>query len=526
MNSKIHNKVLIADDDPAMLRLLTTHLKSGGYEVITAENGIEALKLAAEECPSYLITDWEMPEMDGLELCRRVRELDLEHYLYIVFLTGRSDERDLVSAIDAGADDFLTKPLRKHELLARLTAGVRVLQLETHLLELADHDALSGLLLRRPFGTFLKKEWHRSRRYKIPLSALMLDIDFFKQVNDTYGHPAGDSVIQGVAKILQDNSRECDIICRYGGEEFCVLLPETNEASAAIWAESVRKRIENETFSIGTKQLQVTISMGLAEILADMEDQQELVDLADQCLLAAKEQGRNRVVTHRELCQSRNMDDSDNDKLDGIFANDVMIPLVHCLRPDWSFTQGAAYFIRYRVSSAPVTDQDGNLLGIVSEKDLMSIAHRSDASDRHLADVMRANVITFDYDAPMVQVLRFLTRASMRSVVITSDGKPVGLITRSTLVRWFIENEWKSEGLIIAPNDAFDDAPDEEEDTMLKLVSLLGEETDRMNRYLLDFPATEDVAPIVGGASRMQQLIEELLAGAGSRNRVGGGLPF
>ncbi|HJN09627.1 MAG TPA: diguanylate cyclase [Pirellulaceae bacterium] len=190
----------------------------------------------------------------------------------------------MVSAIGAGADDFLKKPVRTAELLARLMAGSRILELEARLHDLADHDGLTGLLLRRPFGRFSEQEWQRSIRDRLSLSAVMVDIDHFKQVNDIHGHPAGDAVIRQVANLMCESAGNSDIICRYGGEEFCILLPETDEASAMAWAERLRRRVADARISVGGTDLQVTISLGVAEMLAEMEDKDELLGLADQCL--------------------------------------------------------------------------------------------------------------------------------------------------------------------------------------------------------------------------------------------------
>ena len=382
------NKVLVADDDPAILRVLTALLESAGYVVHAASDGRQALELVERHQPSYLITDWNMPAINGVNLCRRVRQLELPGYVYIVFLTVRTGQDDLSAAMEAGADDFLHKPLRKEELLVRLSAGTRILRLESRLSQLATHDPLTELPTRRAFGSLLGKEWDRSRRYRLPLSAVMLDIDFFKRINDTHGHLAGDEVIRGVVRLLRQHSRSSDILCRYGGEEFVALLPETDESSAAIWAERLRHRVAEEKFLLRGGSVDVTVSLGVTEMLAEMENKEELLAMVDQCLLAAKERGRNRVVPLRALTDASGLNDDDPAHagpargsaagelgLHGVLARDAMIPLVHCVGPDWSIARATAYFLQYRVSSVPVTDPAGNLLGIISEKDVLGIAH-------------------------------------------------------------------------------------------------------------------------------------------------------
>ena len=264
-------------------------------------------------------------------------------------------------------------------------------------------------------------------------------------------------------------------------------------------------------------------------MLADMEDKDELLALADQCLLDAKRQGRNRTVSLRMLSTNTGQENaSSKSELNDVVAKHAMIPLIYWVRAEWPVVRAAAYFLQYRISSAPVTDADGNLLGIVSEKDVLAIAHDPQAPDRHVNEVMRSNVITYEDDASLAQILSFLTRASMRSVVITSAGKPCGLISRAAIVRWFLDNRWKVGrwGDIGLQHDANGDATADGESTLLNLAGELAEEADRLHRFLQSPRPDHDTVPIIGGASRMQQLIGDLLAGSASGNRTGGGLPF
>jgi two-component system, cell cycle response regulator len=526
------NKVLIADDDPAIVRILQAHLTSGGYEVFAAADGRQALELIEQHHPSYLITDWDMPEVDGVELCRRVRQLDLPGYLYIVFLTSRSGQDDLMGAMEAGADDFLNKPLRKDELLARLGAGARILRLESRLSALAAHDTLSELPTRRAFHVMLSKEWDRAHRYRLPLSVVMFDIDYFKRINDTYGHLVGDEVIRAIAKLLRQQSRTSDVLCRYGGEEFVVLLPETDEASAAIWAERLRQRIADEPILGDHPDIRLTISLGVTEMLAEIEDKEEFLTLVDQCLLAAKEQGRNQVVSFRTLVgHSGHLTSGSSigaSVLEGVLARDAMIPLFHCVGPDWSVAQASAYFLRYRVSSVPVTDAAGNLLGIISEKDVLGIAHTPQAPKRRVDEVMRSNVVVYDEAAPLANILSFLTRAPIRSVVITCQGKPCGLASRAAIVRWFLENRWNArQSDLLAGQSAESGNCDRiEADPMLNsLADQLVEMASELRHYLRAGAAAADPAPLIGGASRMQLLLEELLTASPRFASVQHGLP-
>ncbi|MBW3598131.1 MAG: diguanylate cyclase, partial [Planctomycetes bacterium] len=191
--------VLLVDDDPATLGELTRWLEPAGYRVRGVRDGRAALAAMEAQCPQFLVTDWEPPSVSGREICRWVRSRELPHYVYTVVLTARSRADGLVQGLEAGADDFLTKPAQQDELLARLRAGGRVLELENRLCRLAQRDSLTGLYTQRTFFELLTKEWARSRRYHIPVACVMIDIDYFKRINDTFGHQAGDEAIITVA---------------------------------------------------------------------------------------------------------------------------------------------------------------------------------------------------------------------------------------------------------------------------------------------------------------------------------------
>ena len=286
-----HNQVLLVDDDPTMLRLLSTWLKVAGYEVIQAGDGEEALKLIKERCPDYLITDWEMPQIDGPTLCRTVRDMQLPHYMYVVFLTSRRTSDDVIDALDSGADDFVSKPVQKNELLARMVAGARLLELERRLSFLARSDVLTGLNTRRTFLEFFDKEWDRSQRHGQSLSCVMMDIDYFKRINDVHGHAVGDICLQSVARMLKDNCRTSDVVCRFAGDEFVAMLPETDYRQAGAWAERLRQRIRNHHLQVGDTSTTLTATFGIAEMDKHVKSPKDLLDRADQALLAAKQAG-------------------------------------------------------------------------------------------------------------------------------------------------------------------------------------------------------------------------------------------
>ncbi|MGQ9576126.1 MAG: diguanylate cyclase [Thermoguttaceae bacterium] len=509
--------VLLVDDDPAMLRLVSKWLIGAGYQVESVGDGHQALIALERHCPDFLITDWDMPNMDGLELCRRVRQLELPHYVYVLFLTVKSAPQEVVAGLEVGADDFLPKPIDQAELLARLRAGSRVLALERRLSQMARTDPLTGLLSRRTFFDVLAREWERAKRFSLPMSCVMADLDFFKRVNDLYGHPAGDAILKTVANLLQEGCRASDAVCRYGGEEFCVLLPETREHDAAGWAERLRKRIGSLVFPVGTKELRITCSFGTAQNHADTQTCEQLVDQADQALLCAKRSGRDRVVRFESLCESSELElgqSADQESLfEGTAARHVMTPVVACLREDDSIGQAAEFFLRSRINSTPVADKQGRLAGILSEKDLMAALVSLESWHRPIREVMKPNVICYEEDTPIRTIYEFLCRVTIRRVVITDQGRPTGTISRGTLLRWF-RNLVVAKGLLAhngPPASAGQTEPDRSRRRLSETARELAQQVAALEDRLRSDP-DDPVPSVVGGVTRMQELLDDLLA--------------
>jgi len=287
--------ILAAEDNPVFQSMLRTLLRKWGYDAIMAQNGNEAWQiLESERAPRLAVLDWMMPGMDGVQICRRVRSIGREPYTYIVLLTARTDSEDLVEGMEAGADDYLTKPFNAQELRVRIRAGRRILDLQDALRRQATHDGLTGLLNRNSILGRLAEEMTRSQREARPLSLLMVDLDRFKSVNDTYGHLAGDAVLSEAAARMSAASRCYDGLGRYGGEEFLVILPGCDLASAVLQAERLRESIAATPFILPGQHLGVTCSIGVASVAGGVP--RTLIQRADEALYQAKAQGRNRVV--------------------------------------------------------------------------------------------------------------------------------------------------------------------------------------------------------------------------------------
>jgi len=300
-------KILAAEDNPVFQYMLRSMLTKWGYDVVVAGNGTEALQaLRASDPPRLAILDWMMPGMDGLEVCRQVRATPAEFYIYILLLTARAESGDLVQGMEAGADDYLTKPFNAHELRVRLRAGSRILDLQEQLLKArealrqqATHDSLTGLLNRGSILELLQTELQRSAREQCPLAVLMADLDRFKQINDTHGHLVGDATLRVATQRMKASLRRYDLIGRYGGEEFLIVLPGCDSISGLREAERIQRAIAAEPFRVGALSLPVTCSLGVSwRACPNSVDTDTLIREADLALYAAKFRGRNRV----ELC--------------------------------------------------------------------------------------------------------------------------------------------------------------------------------------------------------------------------------
>jgi diguanylate cyclase (GGDEF)-like protein len=296
-------KILIADDDPVSSRLLDRLLVKWGYEVIAAHDGSEAWEvLQAENAPRVALLDWIMPGIDGLEICRRVRARSSQPYVYIMLLTANDKVGNLVEGLESGADDYLTKPFHPQELRARLRVGLRMLDLESRLVEAreslrfkASHDSLTTIWNRGAIIEMLERELSRARRDGSSVGILLADIDHFKRVNDTRGHLVGDEVLRAVTGRLKGEVRSYDSVGRYGGEEFLIVLPGCDNPKLTTKAERLVKVVERSSIGTSTGTVAVTISIGgIASGDCPHADVNKLLLAADTALYRAKVSGRNR----------------------------------------------------------------------------------------------------------------------------------------------------------------------------------------------------------------------------------------
>ncbi|HVU90173.1 MAG TPA: diguanylate cyclase [Pirellulales bacterium] len=521
----LHRKVLIADDDPDIRRLVAYWLEAAGYQVQQAEDGTSALAAAHDDCPHFLICDWDMPGHDGIELCRRIREENFPHYIYTVLLTAHNKVADMILALESGADDLLTKPIASAELLARLRAGARVIELENQLVRLARTDPLTAVPNRWVFFEHFEREFARARRTGNPLSCVLCDIDFFKAVNDTYGHVTGDIILKAFAQVLNSQCRETDHLCRYGGEEFCILLTDTDEKQALQWAQRIRETLHAMALPANGHPLTITVSFGIAELDDSVEKSNELFDRADNALRIAKHTGRDRAVCYSELSEPDGQQDTFQGGyrtwLRGVRAGQIMNAPITWLRHDQPIAEAADLFLRTRINSAPVVDDDHKLVGIVSEKDIVS-----EPLDWQLPlrDVMKTNVVCYGEETPANVIYDFLCRVSIRRVAIVKDGVPTGVIGRGTFLRLLANWQLAASAVRGEEGEAAVTTTAIVERQLRETVTQLQEKAAKLAE---DLVSDCGVTPLFVGAASMQDLALDLVAlcGDGLAETVSPALP-
>jgi two-component system cell cycle response regulator len=304
-------KVLAVDDSAIYRKLVEQTLSAEGCALLFAKNGREALDLFGKHQPALVITDWNMPDMEGLELCERIRRDFPDRYCYLILLTSNSGKDKIVEGLRAGADDYLTKPFHSGELVARVEVGRRFVELHRQiqaknrrLEEMALTDALTGLPNRRAIDVWAPRELSAAARHDFPFWAVMADLDLFKKINDIYGHVAGDTALKTFAEILTAQTRESDMCARLGGEEFLVMMTHADKEGAKTAVERIRKQFEGTTFAFGNHTMTATASFGIAGFRGTKPpDWNALVARADTALYAAKHKGRNRLEFEQVTCE-------------------------------------------------------------------------------------------------------------------------------------------------------------------------------------------------------------------------------
>jgi two-component system cell cycle response regulator len=296
-------KILVADDSPVYRKLVEQTLPPDQYSIMFAKTGQNAIELFNQHRPALVITDWNMPDLTGIEVCRQIRASAKDSYTYVIIVTSAPEKEKVVEGLEAGADDYLTKPFHPKELLARVRVGRRLVELQEQIesqnrlfKELALTDALTGLPNRRAVEDWAKGQLGAAVRHGFSFWVVIADLDNFKMINDTYGHDAGDSVLKEFAAILKKRVRTSDICGRTGGEEFIMIFTHAEECNVGIVVARILSQLREHDFSFGSKPFQVTASFGIAGFQGKgVPDFAKLLNQADAALYAAKRGGRNRI---------------------------------------------------------------------------------------------------------------------------------------------------------------------------------------------------------------------------------------
>jgi diguanylate cyclase (GGDEF)-like protein len=418
----------------------------------------------------------------------------------------------MLTALDAGADDFLAKPVDREQLLVRIRYAELALRRLERYAFLAETDPLTGMLNRRMFDELGGSQFRLSQSRQRPLTCVVLDIDLFKHINDTYGHATGDAALQSVANILRSHTRSSDYACRYGGDEFAVLLTDMTEQDSARWAERIRLAISDMGITVGRRHVPIRATLGVAQRKDSTASLRQLVDMADQALLTAKHSGRDRVAQFATLHDFDEICDAAGPdlrlRLSDVTAGEAMTTPVISLRQEEPIRQAADLFLRLRINSAPVVNEMNELVGIISEKDLLNITLMQNSWEMPIGDVMRTGVVCYDVDTPLYAIWEFLRRVAIRRVVIVKDRVPKGVISRGGLLRWV--GNWGS----VRATRQTDDIKAGRMHSLANLRKTAAAMSDSFAQLQDELESIEEtpIPHVINTASALQQSIEDILA--------------
>jgi diguanylate cyclase (GGDEF)-like protein len=436
-------RVIVVEDDEGDAVLVERALAASEFQPLQVGNRQSAIDSLAAGGFAACLLDLSLPDSFGLEGVEVVRASFPD--LPIVVVTGLSDSQLALQALERGAQDYLVKGEWTSELLIRTLhyaiqrqqAQAENRRLLGELARQARHDGLTGLLNRCSLIEELTRHWSRSTRTTESLSCVMVDVDFFKRINDVYGHAAGDCALQAIAAVLRAGCRAEDTCGRYGGEEFCVILPGATQQQALAWAERMRRRLGELAIPLGAETLQITASFGVAERTMEVARLESLIDRADQALRLAKQLGRDRALPY---CPRTGLDaglaSGSADADIGDTAGDLLCPLEAVLDPTATLEEAARYLIGTRSESLSVVDSQGNLLGTVGEQELTAGVTTALDWKRSVAEIMKRKPPTFGSWVAVETIREFLVRTGASHVLIVEGRRPIGVVTRLGILRW------------------------------------------------------------------------------------------
>lgn len=435
-------KILLIEDDPGDRILVERALRKGrqAFSVHHCESLADALGALSGQSFDVALLDLSLPDSFGLGGVQRIREQAAD--LPLVVLTGLADDQLALEALEKGAQDYLVKGSAVPEVLERtLLYAIQRQQIQTEhrcLLEqmelLAQHDSLTGALNHQAFTTALEQEWRRSERHSFQLSCAMLDIDFFKRINDAHGHAVGDLALKAVTRILKQEIRSSDCVGRLGGEEFCVLLPETGEQAAGLWAERVRNRISGSPVGFDGGEIRLTVSLGVASRRDTHDRPQNMVENADEALLAAKQQGRDRVVSFSGIHAQLQL--TANSVWDGVAACDLLPAKSVSIAVDQPVALAIPLMVAHAIDSLAVLNGEGQTVGVLRQADLVAASLVKGRLGGNAMEYMQTRLAVFHPQSTARQVGEFLCRSTVGEVFLGSGNRISALLTRADFFRW------------------------------------------------------------------------------------------
>ncbi|HUT77766.1 MAG TPA: diguanylate cyclase [Polyangia bacterium] len=429
-------KILIVSEQRKTLRHLSRFLGALSYRVWQATTTEEALAVLEASPPDFLIADSEPTTPSARELCRMAGRHSRHGPVYTLLMIQRPQAQEVMQAVEAGADDFLAKPIVYAELLVRLRTGARVLELERRLRQQSGTDRLTGLANREAFEDRLRGELARVRKNGIPPACVLVDVDFLGRVNHAHGVPAGDTVLCSVAGELERLCGPPRAVSCFGGGRFGVLVPESSAAEAAAWAEEVRAALSQWEIDLGGQTIRLTASFGAAGCEDGVPGAEELVRRASDALQSAKNSGRNCVVRFGQFDdESAAWTDlaTPGRLFERTVARDVMTPCTLVLRARQTIEEATALLRQTGLSEVPVVDADGRLVGLLTAETVLDRPADSDASLARVAEVMSSEPARYEEDTPFATLVDFFSRDARSLVVIVRGGRPTGVVTTASL---------------------------------------------------------------------------------------------
>ena len=508
--------LLIEDDDVDALLVERALERFPGFELRHVGRMQIAIDTLSSEQFDVALLDLSLPDSFGLDgvTVLRSRFPDLP----IVVLTGLDEDERALEALERGAQDYLSKGQCSPEILSRaLRYSIQRQQIQGEnrrllgeLARQAREDALTGILNRRSLLVELEREWQRAERTGDPLSCVMFDVDYFKRINDTHGHAAGDRVLKAIANKLCKLCRPVDVALRYGGEEFLVLLPHTDEAGAIAWAERLRHAIAAMHILVGDQTIHITASFGVAESKIDADNGEELVDRADQAVRLAKHLGRHQVVTYRQTtAQLGGADNSAQEAFARLTAGEIMTPLVATLEESATLQEATEFLLNLRLDSAPIVNTRGEIIGVIGEEKLAQVLASANAWHRPVCEVMHKKPICFTTQNSAAAIQEFLARSASRRVIILEGQKPVGIVSRASILRWR-EHQALANRSLLADLSHGTTSPDIQYESLLRTVTEIETQASRLSRRLIeanDSPAESTVAAATSISSLLESAV-------------------